>query len=335
MSNLTVYNNSTPIVTDFDTLFDDIMGSIEEELGGASFPRLKLQSGRFIIDRGAEEETLKSLETEVIVLNAIPNLCRKYYAKAYRGDEEATAPDCLSLNGKTPTGGDNRQCESCDKCSHNVYGTARGQDGKLGAGKACSEYKQLAVYHAKTREILGLAIPPTSLKKFGEYLRTLKAHNRTLPKVITILGSDVRKETGNSVFTFEFGGDLGEKEITKVVEMVASDEVKQIVSTVGFVAAPKPEQGKIEVQEEEPKPIAKPAAKPKKEEEPKPIAKPAAKPKKEIPKEPLVKKVDSLFDDEEEVEPEEQAIEPKQKSQAAQDSFFDDDDDELAKELGL
>lgn len=314
MSNLVTFD-SKPVASEFDDVFATITQAAVGGISSGGFNRLKLQNGRFVIVRPDGDEMLKYLEVDIVVVDAIPNLVRKFYAGSYKGDQEAVAPDCQSSNGKTPTGGDNRQCETCADCPQNVWGTSRGADGKLGQGKACSERKQLAVYLHETREVLGLEVPPTSLKNFQAYVTLLNNHGRMLPKSITRLGTEIRKESGSAMLTFSFGGDLGAKEIATVAELYQSPEVKRITH---------PEEG-LSL----PAPNAKPAL-----EAPKTAPK-AAEVVEEDDIPPPPKRAPKKAQEQEEVQAPPKQTQSVQKETTTQEAFFDDDDDELARELDL
>lgn len=128
-------------------------------------------------------------EMDVVVAGSIYD--RAYYPGAY-GD--AKTPDCYSLSrdgiGMVPHADvKNKQHDSCDACPHNQFGSA-----KQGKGKACREYRRLALISAddlKVDEVpeatIGLfKVPPTGNKAYAEYVRSVaEVHKRPLWAMIT------------------------------------------------------------------------------------------------------------------------------------------------------
>jgi hypothetical protein len=128
---------------------------------------------------------------DVVVMGSIYD--RAFYPGIYG---EAKTPVCYSYSrdgiGMTPHADvKDQQAESCDACPQNQFGSA-----KVGKGKACREYRRIALISAANLQaeevsdaIVGIAkIPPTSSKNYSEYVRKVaEKHNRPLWAVITTM----------------------------------------------------------------------------------------------------------------------------------------------------
>jgi len=126
---------------------------------------------------------------DVVVAGSIYD--RAYYPGAY-GD--AKSPDCYSYSkdgiGMVPhPEAPNKQSETCETCPLNKFGSAL-----QGKGKACREYRKLALISADNltseevpEAVIGIAkIPPTSNKAFGDYVRSVaELHKRPMWAMIT------------------------------------------------------------------------------------------------------------------------------------------------------
>jgi len=128
-------------------------------------------------------------DMEVVVAGAVYD--RAYYPGQYG---EAKTPACYSFSkdgiGMVPhEQAPNKQHTSCDACPMNQFGSAL-----VGKGKACREYRRLALISADNLQAdevadatIGIAkIPPTSNKAYGDYVRSVaEIHKRPLWAVIT------------------------------------------------------------------------------------------------------------------------------------------------------
>lgn len=125
-----------------------------------------------------------------------------YYATKY--GTEKTSPTCYAFSetgeGMVPhDAADVPQCESCDKCKMNQYGTS-----ETGRGKACSNTRRLNIIFAsayndakrewmlfddpnilQAAEAFTLSVPVTSVKGFARYVSRLSTLKRPLWSVVT------------------------------------------------------------------------------------------------------------------------------------------------------
>ena len=76
----------------------------------------------------------------------------------------------------------NKQADTCSSCPNNQFGSS-----PTGRGKACKNTRLLAVMPADAIEsedeapVWIMAIPPTSLKAFDNYVSTLSSRYKTIP----------------------------------------------------------------------------------------------------------------------------------------------------------
>ena len=89
--------------------------------------------------------------------------------------DENTAPLCSSMDGKqgigTPGG-------ACAACPFNQYGTATDSKGNPTKGKACKNMRQLYILRSGEYMPIQLALPPTSLTNFNEFMNNVFVNRR-------------------------------------------------------------------------------------------------------------------------------------------------------------
>lgn len=223
--------NAPVVLTELDDIFNAAtIAAYEGITAGASYDRIVMQQGRFYLKTAdGEDNLLQTVEIPVVMLNANPALCRRYFMRSWNPSQEATMPDCMSYDGKGPThDSPNKQSASCIDCPNNVWGTGRDQSGNATKGKACHEYKQLAVYY--NNRVYGLAVPRTSLGSWKEYVTLLTSNGRVLQKVVTTIGVKPSKDNTTMVMEFQFGGDLNEPQVRKIASVFDSNDVKKIIA---------------------------------------------------------------------------------------------------------
>lgn len=150
-------------------------------------PRISFKGGHLKV--GGEPVDGDSLD--VIVVDAA--FGKAYYEEAYDEDNPAT-PACYAFareegDLKPHPQAPDPQSETCATCKHNKFGTA-----DRGKGKACKDERRLMCVAGDTKaqdmqksDAVMAIIPPTSLKNWGSYVKTLGAMGRTPWSVITRL----------------------------------------------------------------------------------------------------------------------------------------------------
>ena len=192
----------------------------------AAPPTIALNGTRFIKKENGGEETLNVLQLNVAVVAAKESLSKTYYVGKFVPGQEPTSPDCLSSNGITPDAAAKlKQAENCVGCTHNQFGTSTAADGTPGKGKACTDAKNIVVYHNGSPYLF--KIPPASLNNFGAYIRSLSGRGIPLPTCVTVIGFD--PAFSYPVLTFSFAGMLAPEQIKKVLSVANSPEVLDLI----------------------------------------------------------------------------------------------------------
>jgi hypothetical protein len=184
-----------------------------------SVPRLSFRGKRFRFIVDGNEELVKDLTVDVVILGVEPEagrMIKTYYEKAYQsGDSEP--PTCSSSNGVRPDDWvQNPQNATCQGCRHNVFGSATGVNG--GKSKSCKDSKRLWVAKPSDPTVYyGLNAPVTSLKNLSEYGKFIARHEIPLSLAITRLSLDDDSEYPKLIF--EHVGFVSEEHADAVVEL--------------------------------------------------------------------------------------------------------------------
>lgn len=182
-----------------------------------SVPRLSFRGKRFRFVENGEEELVKELTVDVVILGVEPEagkMIKTYYDKPY--EPGATdPPTCSSSNGISPdVWVSDPQANYCSKCEKNVFGSAKSRSG--GKSKACQDGKRLWVAKPDdVTKVYGLNCPVTSLKPLSEYGKFIKKNNFPLALVVTTLGMDDESEFPK--LTFEHKGFVAEEQSEKAI----------------------------------------------------------------------------------------------------------------------
>jgi hypothetical protein len=191
-------------------------------------PSIGLNGTRFVVKEGGEEKTLNQLTIACVVLRAKANMDKVWYATGFTPGQEPKMPDCFSTNGAAPDPQSvMKQCENCAGCAQNQFGTAKDQNGNFTKGKACTDSKIIAIFTNGT--VYKFKIPPASLKNFAAYVKSLTARNIPLAACQTAIGFD--PGFSYPVLTFSFDGMLAAEQVRKVVGLISSEEVMDIINT--------------------------------------------------------------------------------------------------------
>lgn len=184
-----------------------------------SVPRLSFRGKRFRWIENGEEELVKALTVDVVILGVEPEagkMIKTYYDKPYEpGSSEP--PTCSSSNGVTPDAWVSDPVNpTCAHCPNNVFGSAVSRSG--GKAKKCQDGKRLIV--AKPNEIdkyYVLGVPVTSLKNLSEYGKYIGKNQFPLSLVVTTLGMDDDSEFPK--ITFAHNGFVAEDKVEAAVEL--------------------------------------------------------------------------------------------------------------------
>ena len=266
----------------------------------ASFPVLSIKGKVFTMIRGDDKKILPNprdpnapaYAITVGLIKVSPNNSKTYYLTQFKEGEDAK-PACFSNDGKKPDpSSEHPQCKTCAACKWNAFGTARGLDGKLGKGKACSDFVRIALCDlSNIHEPIMLRVPPASIKAIGEYGRMLASRKVPYQAVATEI-SFVQSEATPRL-QFKPIGYLPEAVYREILEESKSETVNTIIN--GFSAPAADEEAPVEDpipnKTVEPTPMTQPveetAAKPEPKAEP--VKKAAPAKKAEVNTEPTTK----------------------------------------------
>jgi hypothetical protein len=198
MGNITIFEepSNLPTVRRQSRLADK-MG------GGASLRRIQTNNtGTFKrVVGGKQIGKAVPHQLDVIVVDILRDVSRKFYAKAYDPNAKATLPDCWSNLGDRPEPkASNKQAASCKACPRNVEGS-----GPNGKSKACRYERRIAVLIAgdPSGEVYQMTIAASSLfgdgvgsvHPFESYKNFLRANGEGTDTVVTRVMYDLEADT--------------------------------------------------------------------------------------------------------------------------------------------
>jgi len=239
-----------PVMPDYMKAF---MQSAQGDTGSmvsssVSIPRLSYRGKRwrFIVD--GEEDLVKELAVQVIVVGVEPDAGRfikTYYEKEYvSGDTEP--PTCSSSDGIFPDAWVTlAQSPRCQGCPKNVFGSATSRSG--GKAKACHDSKRLWVVRPDDLDIVyGLNVPIMSLKNLAEYGKYCARNNFPSALLITELSMDDEAEFPK--LCFKHVGFVAQDDVQTVIDLntrrpwrtTVSSGPAMVIDNGGGTAQPKP-----------------------------------------------------------------------------------------------
>jgi hypothetical protein len=145
-------------------------------------------------------------ELEVIIVGALPQVSRVYYADKYDPNKEATMPNCWSNLGDSPEkNASDPQHANCAGCPKNIKGS--GENG----GKACRYQRRISVLLANdpSGEVYQFNIPAKSLfgkgsgnvHPFESYIKFLIANGESPDNVVTKISYDDNADSMELLFS--------------------------------------------------------------------------------------------------------------------------------------
>ena len=175
---------------------------------------------------------------DVIIVGISPAVSKNWFAGGFVDNAESKAPDCYSLDGVKPEpASERRQADTCLACPHNVFGTALGQDGKAGKGKACKDTRRIAVVPMDDVENddnggpMMLRVPVTSLRNLAQYTAELERFGAEPYMVHTRLSFD--PQVTHQEIQFNALGFVPDVEVDQVMAQVNNPLINRM-----FNAAP-------------------------------------------------------------------------------------------------
>jgi hypothetical protein len=171
--------------------------SILSNLPTGSWQKISYAGSKWALISAEGDKTYTgTMELDVILVRANPNISKRYYEGEYDPNKEGTAPDCWADNGQGP--GDrvpDPVSKICATCDLNKWGSNVGVSGK--PTKACSDVKRMAVLVFAPNKAGGerkllpgsweLDVPGASLKNLAAYAKETEANGAAVTMVVTRL----------------------------------------------------------------------------------------------------------------------------------------------------
>lgn len=149
---------------------------ISKRISTPSGDRVRFNSNRALVTPDGNEGE----ELEVVVIDFVSS--NLFYDGPFDRDNPQP-PGCFAI-GAEPSllvpspNSPNKQAETCSACPNNQFGSA-------GKGKACKNTRLLAItpvaLDGEEPPIWIMSVPPTSVKAFDAYVKSLSAKHKTVP----------------------------------------------------------------------------------------------------------------------------------------------------------
>ncbi len=171
--------------------------SILSNLPTGSWQKISYAGSKWALISAEGDKTYTgTMELDVILVRANPNISKRYYEGAYDPNKEGTAPDCWADNGQGPGGRvPDPVSKVCATCDLNKWGSNVGVSGK--PTKACSDVKRMAVLVFAPNKAAGervllpgsweLDVPGASLRNLAAYAKETEANGAAVTMVVTRL----------------------------------------------------------------------------------------------------------------------------------------------------
>ena len=240
-------NITSNIPAELKNVFDAeaLAGDLSDGASSGGFAAVSFRGSKWRIAYGGEtqpilnsdEEPVPSLEA--VIVKASKDVSKLFYAKQYEeGDDEA--PDCWSVDGKTPDiESTNKQCETCAACPNNVWGSKISGAGKK--TKACSDNRRVVVVplgdisNVDHGGAMLLRVPAASLADLAQYGKGMSAKGFPYNAIGTRIGFDINASYPK--LTFKPIRQLTQDEMLEVAEVFNSDTLHNILSSTPVAAA--------------------------------------------------------------------------------------------------
>lgn len=245
-----ILGDQDPNVT--DDMYDDLGGGI-----ASSFPVISYRSSRWRIRYGGNEELLvdqqgRPVDELGVCLVRVPNhKSKRYWINGYQQGNKA--PDCWSNDAirphptlpppAQPQGWRNPTPTMCADCYWDQFNTALRQDGSVGKGKACADYKRCVVkiyypdmpvgFEQLDGQLFLMQVPPDSLQTIKKYGEELTRERLAAAATITFVGLVVNdKNVSYPKLSFRKGPKLSSDEIENVRYLRGSIEATRILNEI-------------------------------------------------------------------------------------------------------
>ncbi len=171
--------------------------SILSNLPTGSWQKISYAGSKWALISAEGDKTYTgTMELDIILVRANPNISKRYYEGAYDPNNEGTAPDCWADNGQGPGARvPDPVSKVCATCDLNKWGSNVGVSGK--PTKACSDVKRMAVLVFAPNKAAGervllpgcweLDVPGASLRNLAAYAKETEANGAAVTMVVTRL----------------------------------------------------------------------------------------------------------------------------------------------------
>lgn len=238
-------------------------------LSSQRVPHMSLANNTFTLVSDAENKKVVTKLDEdgvayvdVHFVDANASISKIYYKEKFSNkEEEQVAPTCFSDDGVAPSNqSQEKQCDSCAQCPHNVWGTAITDMGNK--GKACRDMWKTAIVvpSFSASSLFQLRIPPASLKAFNAYVSQLgefQIDNRegTIADVVTRVFFEPGKQ---GIICFNPIRQPTKEEIDYFIKVNEENLALTLISNAAGAPAlpsptPKPDMKKLEAPKQEEK----------------------------------------------------------------------------------
>lgn len=198
---------------------------------GVGGPRLSIKGKQFRFIENDQERVHpfgQPLHVVMVIADPHEGVAKNFYEGSYVEGQDVS-PVCYSSDGVTPdSGAEKPQCATCAGCPHNKFGTAVQQDGSMGKGKACRDFKRVYVipYDQPASDVYEMRVPPTSFKAMQNYGRELSRAGVPLHGAVTTL--NFTSDT-SPVLTFGFSGFIDQGAYAKIDRRIKSGELDSVL----------------------------------------------------------------------------------------------------------
>jgi hypothetical protein len=227
-----------PVSTKFNALIEAGHGNELSEGIRQSYGIVSIKGSKFRVKFKGDETPITNERgepvpsIEAVIIKANPFLNKQYYAGAY-AEGNSAAPDCYSLDGKTPSPNVTRPMHTnCAGCPMNAFGSKVSESGVK--QKACRDTKKLAIVPLADLQNAGFGgpmlfrVPPSSLRDLASFSDTMKARGYPYNSVGVRIGFDI--DASHPKPTFKAIRPLTDDEAEVILEHFNSDAVERILA---------------------------------------------------------------------------------------------------------
>jgi hypothetical protein len=217
-----------------------------------SFPMLSIRGRAFYVRTGGQDYPYLDPNTglqmnalNVVLINASKALSKSYYAGAYSSASNMNQPDCWSLDSVRPDASIQSPVNpTCADCPMNKFDSAPRRDPNTKSGKACSDYRRVAVVLPHqladdNPQMLLLRVPATSLKNLMAHTDHLGRFGVDVNGVITRLSFEPVEWPK---LQFDYAGPLNDQQYARATELANSPTVQSMLRSPDFSGALSPTQ---------------------------------------------------------------------------------------------